>query len=245
MNGVLCLVLACLSGSLYDGFFERGNTAYGDGRLDDAIQAYGHLAASGIRSAPVYSNLAAAHFHGGDPGRAVLNYERALALEPGFGPALRGLDALSAALPRPPDLPPDFRSPWRRHDSGLRALPPALLLVFWWLLWGILLAAVWRPRPRTRRTAAAIAVAAGGAALMAGLMAGLARLPEPGVVVAGESALRYGPDGRDAVRAQLRAGDRVCVERTDGPWALVAAGDGQRGWMLRADLAAVSPPFQK
>lgn len=237
---VLFVAIICLPGTIYDDFFERGNAAYTEHRLEDAIGAYEQLVASGVQSPPVYYNLGNACFHTGDAGRAVLYYERALALDPAFGPAERGLEAVATTLERPPGLPAAFRSPWRRSTSWLRIVPTLLLLVFWWLFWGILLLAMWKPTPRVRNTVLGLLVTI---VLFAGLGALLSRLPEPGVVLE-ESPLRYGPDVRDATRLVLTAGDRVYVERTEGAWARVETADGLRGWLAREDLAAVTEPFR-
>ena len=239
---VVCLALVCLSGNVYQDFFEQGSSAYIENRLDDAIQAYGQLHSSGIKSGPVYYNLASAYYHAGDIGNAVLNYERALAVEPDFAPASRGLDAIASTYPPLSDLPPGYRSTLGVGFSWSRFLSVTLLMTFWWFLWGILLINLWRRTAVARRL---LIVAAGGVVLMFAIVYNFENAPEPGVVLAVELPLRYGPDERDALRIRLKSGDRICVDKFDGDWARVETENGVRGWVEHVHLGAVNPPFRK
>lgn len=58
------------------------NQAYSAGRYPEAIELYDAAVQSGKTTAAVFHNLGNAWFRTGDFGKAVLNYERALALEP-------------------------------------------------------------------------------------------------------------------------------------------------------------------
>ncbi len=233
-------VLLCLPGNVYQDFFEQGNAAYTENHLDDAVQAYERLVSSGVKNAPVFYNLANAYYHADDVGRAVLNYERALAVDPNFDPAARGLEALAPSSSREHALPTGFRSPMGRYSEWLRVLLWATVLTFWWLLWGILLLSQWRIVPCARPLAL---VALGSVVLLAGIAYALATGPQPGVILAEGSSLRYGPDVRDALRSPLRIGERVNVEHIEGAWARVETSTGLRGWVAREQLGAVNPPF--
>jgi tetratricopeptide (TPR) repeat protein len=62
--------------------FAKANQAYAQGKFKEAIENYQALAHSGPWSANLFYDLGNAYFRGNDFGRAILNYERALALEP-------------------------------------------------------------------------------------------------------------------------------------------------------------------
>lgn len=62
--------------------FERANQAYAEGRFEEAAKGYEHLIGSGIRNANVFYDLGNARYRLGNFGQAILNYERALALDP-------------------------------------------------------------------------------------------------------------------------------------------------------------------
>ncbi|MFN2477064.1 MAG: tetratricopeptide repeat protein [Chthoniobacterales bacterium] len=62
--------------------FRKGNEEYGAGRFREAVDAYQGDVRSGQLSAALFYNLGNACYRAGDMGHAILNYERALALEP-------------------------------------------------------------------------------------------------------------------------------------------------------------------
>src|SRR5213596_2545159 len=64
-----------------DGDFEKANQEYAQGHFAEAISGYETLVRSGQWSANLFYDLGNAYFRTGDFGRAILNYERALALE--------------------------------------------------------------------------------------------------------------------------------------------------------------------
>jgi tetratricopeptide (TPR) repeat protein len=64
-----------------DAEFVKANQDYAQNNFKEAISGYENLVRSGQWSANVFYNLGNAYFRAGDFGRAILNYERALALE--------------------------------------------------------------------------------------------------------------------------------------------------------------------
>src|SRR6266513_1835016 len=61
--------------------FSKANQEYAAGQFKEAIDDYEALARSGPWSAYLFYDLGNAYFRAGDFGHAILNYERALALE--------------------------------------------------------------------------------------------------------------------------------------------------------------------
>ncbi len=64
-----------------DSSFTKANQEYAQGRFTEAISNYEALVRAGQWSANLFYDLGNAYFKTGDFGRAILNYERALALE--------------------------------------------------------------------------------------------------------------------------------------------------------------------
>ena len=62
--------------------FAKANEAYSAGRFQQAVEGYQSLANSGQWSANLFYDLGNAWFRLGNFGEAILNYERALALDP-------------------------------------------------------------------------------------------------------------------------------------------------------------------
>src|SRR5437660_9324195 len=64
-----------------EGDFTKANQEYAQGHFKEAISGYEALVRAGQWSANLFYDLGNAYFRTGDFGHAILNYERALALE--------------------------------------------------------------------------------------------------------------------------------------------------------------------
>src|SRR5947207_2904285 len=76
---VICTFVAASAFGQTD--FEKANQEYAQGRFKEAIAGYETLVRSGPLSTNLFYDLGNAYFRTNDFGRAILNYERALALE--------------------------------------------------------------------------------------------------------------------------------------------------------------------
>ena len=77
----LLAVWATSSPGQTDANFTNANQEYAQGHFKEAISSYEALVRAGQWSANLFYDLGNAYFRTGDFGRAILNYERALALE--------------------------------------------------------------------------------------------------------------------------------------------------------------------
>lgn len=62
--------------------FQEGNRAFSTGKFKDAVANYESLVKSGAWSSNLFYNLGNAYYRDHDFGRAILNYERALRIDP-------------------------------------------------------------------------------------------------------------------------------------------------------------------
>ena len=77
----VCALLGSSAFAQPDADFAKANQEYAQGHFKEAISGYEALIRAGQWSANVFYDLGNAYFRTGDFGRAILNYERALALE--------------------------------------------------------------------------------------------------------------------------------------------------------------------
>src|SRR4029450_14155916 len=75
----ICIFVAASAFAQTD--FDRANQEYAQGHFKEAIAGYETLVRSGPLSANLFYDLGNAYFRTDDFGRAILSYERALALE--------------------------------------------------------------------------------------------------------------------------------------------------------------------
>jgi tetratricopeptide (TPR) repeat protein len=80
---LFCIIFAITSSAFAqaDAEFAKANEEFAQGHFKEAISGYEALIRAGQWSANVFYDLGNAYFRTGDFGRAILNYERALALE--------------------------------------------------------------------------------------------------------------------------------------------------------------------
>lgn len=84
-GAAVVLAVAFLSisyGSPAHAQFDKANQEFAAGRFDEAIREYQALVEKGEYSASLFYDLGNAYYRTADFGRAILNYERALALDP-------------------------------------------------------------------------------------------------------------------------------------------------------------------
>src|SRR5256886_7256591 len=78
----VCALLASSAFAQPDADFVKANQEYAQGHFKKAISGYEALVRAGQWSANVFYDLGNAYFRTGEFGRAILNYERAVVLEP-------------------------------------------------------------------------------------------------------------------------------------------------------------------
>jgi tetratricopeptide (TPR) repeat protein len=217
---------------------EAGNEAYRRGDYAAAAAAYEELRVEGHASADLLYNLGTAYLKGGDLGRAIANYERALLLAP-RDPDLQ--DNLDLARERCVDKAPDRSFALLALASGaLRRITPdewALLFVCSY----VLLLATWVVpsfRPATRRWAGVsrLPLALVVAFSLLGLRAwsDQARPRSRAVVIArantSEVTVRSGPGENYIGEFSLHPGTVVRVIEEREGWLKIAFSPSLRGW---------------
>src|SRR4051812_5099259 len=90
LGAVLTLILLAMTANAAT--FEEANQLYEKGKFEHARAAYETVAASGGRTANLFFNLGNAEYRLGHAGRAALDYERALALDPAHPEARMNLN---------------------------------------------------------------------------------------------------------------------------------------------------------
>jgi tetratricopeptide (TPR) repeat protein len=80
-SAILCLFVAASAFAQADAEFAKANNEYAQGHFKEAVEGYQALVGAHHWNANLFYDLGNAYFRTGDFGRAILNYERALALD--------------------------------------------------------------------------------------------------------------------------------------------------------------------
>ena len=88
---IVVLAIAASARAQDSDSWRRANDEFAAGRFAEAVELYQSIARGGETSAALFYNLANAHYRAGQLGEAILNYERALALDPRHPEAIANL----------------------------------------------------------------------------------------------------------------------------------------------------------
>src|SRR5437667_1256247 len=132
---VCCVLFASSAFAQSETDFTKANQDYAQGNFKEAISRYETLVSSGQWSANVFYDLGNAYFRTGDFGRAILNYERALALERHHPEATANLQIArdeAHALELPPNWPERYL-----QFATINQYSIAAAVAFWLAIFGM------------------------------------------------------------------------------------------------------------
>ena len=213
-----------------DDAFQRGNRLYAAGKYAEAAAAYEAGVEGRTVQANLFYNLGDAYYRAGNRGRAILNYQRALLLEPSHAEAAANLAFAGGARPVGFGASGSDALCWMTAGAG------------WLVALGVLGLAF-------RRRSRVVAIALIGIGL-AGIAAGAGTLwwTAPGLrdwsralVVADGVAAHYSPADNARVMTTLPAGAEVRVLSAQGAWIYAALADGTRGWVASDKVERLIP----
>lgn len=238
---LLCLatVVAALGSARADEFSD-GNAAFEKGDFPAAVKAYEKAAAKPDAGANVYFNLGNAYYRSGQPGKAAVNYERALVLAPRHPEAKANLAFLRRQLNALTPETPTLLAPAAALGSDGTAI--ALSVGAWLLLGGVAL--------RLFQGSRLAAWGVGGGGLLLALWAGLSlwqlgpgRRALDRLIVIAPKGVRatYAPAENARTAANLSAGAEVRFLQQRAVWTYISLPDGARAWVPSETLERVMP----
>ncbi len=212
--------------------FNRGNALYAAGDFAGAAGAYESQVRRGEYTANLFYNLADAYYREGNRGRAILDYQRALILDPAHAEAAANLAFVRGGKPVASTSVGWVATmlPWLTAAAGWLAIVG--LVVAW--------------SGRRARVAGVLLLGIGLLALAAGLVTGQslddgAGDPARAVVVADSVPALYAPAENSKVITNLTAGSEVRVLSDQGAWVYAMLGDGTRAWVTFDKIERIVP----
>ncbi|MDP9098084.1 MAG: tetratricopeptide repeat protein [Verrucomicrobiota bacterium] len=237
MKKRLCLMItaiACfLAGPVFaadESRFTKANQDYAEARFQEAAEGYESLVQSGHCNATVFYDLGNAYYRLGSFGKAILNYERVLALDPRHPEANANL-RLARDEARALELRKDRIE---RYASGatVKQYTIAATVAFWFALF--LIAHLFLSRRRSAGRIALIAVSL----LVSGVSVFAVFTLEDGtrgnalaIVTAKEIEARLATADNAKSVLLLPAGSEIKILSERGDWVYAALPNDQRGWI--------------
>jgi hypothetical protein len=230
-----------------EALFLEGNRQYQENDFAGALAAYRAVRAAGFEGVDLYYNLANAHFKTGNLARAILNYERALRLDPGNADARANLDLARSMTPDAIEPMPRF---WLLSalDWWVDLLPRSILAALATLTWltvsgGLCLRIL--SRGPGARPLGNLLMAGGGAGLLLFGITLLAKTgamgdTEWGVILSQEVAVQSAPSAEDDLTLfRIHEGTKVRLDQRTSEWSEIVLEDGRVGWVPTDSLEEI------
>jgi len=223
---------------------QKANHAYKEGDFEQAVRDYLRLVRSDHENGHLYYNLGNACFRLGQPGEAILNYERARILIP------RDADLnynLGYVRDRTLDVIPEKEGLTSMTFFWLDSLSLHELVLGFAMLnvlfWMVLFLRLFHLTEWTYYLAllALIFWFVTGASL--GLKWHRISTDDRAVILEKEVRVLAGPDSRDTLLFKLHEGAIVHYERSEEGWSLIGLPDKKRGWVESGALERVSGDY--
>ena len=223
--------------------FDAANTAYADGRYDEAATLYQAMIDE-QPNATLYYNLGNAQFKKGELAQAILAYERALRLEPNHKDAQYNLAFAQSRITDNIVEQDFFVSSWARAVRNSLSESTWLILsisLFVLALVGLLLFLLGR-EPWLRKTAFHVAWVALLFSLIAGLNAASLHkrdtLRNEAIITQGVVNAKSSPDRSGTDLFTVHEGTKVLIRETIGEWSNVSVGSNV-GWIRSSCLERI------
>lgn len=250
MKTIVFFTLLCSSfcfGQIPEDLFREGNIAYNEGAYARAITYYDSISSSGMHSAALYFNLGNAHYKQNAIAPSILNYEKALLLDPENQQVLDNLAfAQNMALDRFSALP----------ESDLKTVSNRLLYITSVRGWSILVVVcIWiavlffylyikGTTSGSKRLFFSGFILAGFCTLIALMFAFQQKRTNqntrPAIVFAQEESFRAEPNLRSEVLLTIHEGAKVFVQESVEDWVKIKLANGAVGWIPKSSIQRIS-----
>lgn len=229
MKRLLLLCLLAFTAVCHGTGFDQGNDLYAAGKYADAAKAYEAQISRGDYSANLFYNLANADFRLGQRGKAILNYRRALLLDPSHAEAGSNLSFIRGG-----DLPRSASSaPWAW----------AAAVAGWVGVVALAAGALSRGRrPMAWALAAAALLTAGGCVAAIRYWTNDDANALAAIVLEDKTRAFYAPADTSSAVTTLPVGDEVHILADRGAWLYTQLPNGARAWIPAAKLERLIPP---
>ena len=218
--------------------WAAANQAYQAGKYEEAKVDYLQLVHAGQYSADLFYNLGNVWFKLGDQGRAILNYKRALLLNPRLDEAESNLHAVLKIVGN--DDPLTFRD---RLAAYADYFPLVASFAFWIFAFSIFVA--WRKPGRAtvfwRRLCVVSGVIFLGCAGVYVWLGSESKDVNRALIIDSAADLKYGPAVNARSVESLQIGEQVRLISERGDWMFCRASSGNLGWILTRKTEHVIP----
>lgn len=231
------------STKVYD--VSKANEMYKQGQYSDAAKLYEEMLKSGV-SAELYYNLGNSYYKSDEIGLAILNYERALRLNPRFKDAAYNLSiAESKIVDNINSTPTFFIKRWIHGliDNASSNNWAIISLFFFTLTLGAFLFFLFSSTRNKRKISFYTTIFSAIFFITTFAFSGIRKEQfvkhNSAIVLAGSVSAKSSPDVSGTDLFQLHEGTKVDVKSTLGTWAEISLDNGAVGWVEEKTIARI------
>ena len=230
-----------------DSLWTAGVQAYTDGKFSDASAAWTSIEESGQKSAKLYYNLGNAWFKQGNYPKAILNYERALRLDPSYSDARYNLEFTSNFVQDKIEPVPEFilKSVARKVCYVMSSNAWAvifLVLLAAALMMGLLFllgSSVGKRRAGFYCGIVLLLLSAGALSFSVWQKSDSVKT-DTAIVMSPVSSVKSSPSsGSSKDLFVIHEGTKVTILDEVGTWKNISLADGRQGWIPAGDLEII------
>lgn len=230
-----------------DSLWTAGVQAYTDGKFSDASAAWTSIEESGQKSAKLYYNLGNAWFKQGNYPKAILNYERALRLDPSYSDARYNLEFTSNFVQDKIEPVPEFilKSVARKvcYVMGSNAWAVIfLVLLAAALVMGLLFllgSSVGKRRAGFYCGIVLLLLSAGALSFSIWQKSDSVKT-DTAIVMSPVSSVKSSPSsGSSKDLFVIHEGTKVTILDEVGTWRNISLADGRQGWIPASDIEII------
>ncbi|OGW86253.1 MAG: hypothetical protein A3C35_06180 [Omnitrophica bacterium RIFCSPHIGHO2_02_FULL_46_11] len=221
--------------------FEEANQYYHDGKYAEAVRLYEEIAKADP-SLSIYYNLGNAYFKFGKLGLAILNYKRALTLNPRDRDVRQNLAYANQLI----EYKIEDKRSW--YFRKLDQLLSFLTLIECWVVVlggyfifviGFLISLLRNRRPLFGKSGAIGFILVLFCSFPLFLKYGALDGGRPAIVTEQQAEVRYGPSTNDRLAFRLVEGLEVSLQDEKRDWYRIQLADDRSGWLPKSQVTAV------
>lgn len=225
---------------------SKGDSLYRTGDYEGAIESYEKIIADGYTSADLHYNLGNSYYRTEQLGLAILNYERALRLEPGMSDARQNLQlANSKTVDRITDLPRFFVVDW--YNALITRVTPhtwRILFLLFLALTGVSLVTLFLTHRITFKKIFLLTL------LLFALLSLFSLFflfksthyynsHREAIVIEPSVTVKSSPETESVDKLILHEGTKVTITETLAGWDKITLADGTTGWCQEENLERI------
>lgn len=217
---------------------KKANDLYAKGDYQAAANEYEEILLKDGVAPELYFNLGNAYYKSGEVGRSILNYERALRLDPTYDDAKTNLEmAQLKVVDNVVQIPPFFIKRWISIMMKLLTSNQwfVLSLIFLILTLSSVLFFIFGYTLSYRKISFYAAVVLLCFTVLTGFFSGVRKYQmtnhTDAIIMSGAVNVKSSPDKSGTDLFQLHEGTKVRIKSTLGNWTEIVLGNGSIGWV--------------